>query len=182
MESISDYKDALRKAMRYARDILARDMLEYLSNIIEYRVLTLDKFKEAEIVGGYYPIGSEVQTFKILDFVLKNKVLALPKVDKEIKFVRVDNLKELVKGRYNIMEPRGEITKPDLILVPAIAFDEKGYRIGYGKGYYDKYLSKNDCYSIGLAYDFQVLKEIPHEDHDIRVDMIVTDKRIILVT
>ncbi len=181
MELISNYKDALRKAMLDARNSFSSKLLTILSDIIQYRLLTLDKFREAEVIGAYYSIGSEVNTSKILEFALEYKVLALPMVDEEIKFVRVNNLKELVKGRYDIMEPRGEIIEPDLILVPAIAFDEQGYRIGYGKGYYDKYLSKHDCYSIGLAYDFQVLESIPHDSHDIRVNMIITDKRVISI-
>lgn len=180
MELILDYKDRLRRVMLNYRDRAGRELLNNLSNVIQNKVLSLDKFRDAKIVGAYHPIGSEVDTRKILEFTLKHKILALPKVDKEIVFRRVDSLNSLVRGRYNIMEPSGEMIEPDLVLVPAIAFDREGYRIGYGKGYYDIYLSKHDIFSIGLAYDFQVLNSIPHDDHDVRVKMVVTDKKILV--
>jgi 5-formyltetrahydrofolate cyclo-ligase len=181
MALISNYKNALRKTMLDARDSLHKELLTSLSNIIQYRILALEEFRKAEIIGAYYSIGSEVNTSEILEFALKHKILALPKGD-AIRFVKVDDLNNLIKGRYNIMEAVGDTIEPDLVLVPAIAFDEEGYRIGYGKGYYDKYLSKHNCYSIGLAYDFQILKSIPHDRHDISVNMIVTDKRIISIS
>ncbi len=166
--------------MLNTRDMFSKDMLISLSNVIQYRVLLLDEFKASKIIGAYYPIGSEVKIDKILEYALKYKILTLPKVKEEIIFVNVNNLARLSKGRYGILEPIDDtIIKPDLIIVPGVVFDEQGYRIGYGKGYYDRYLMKSKCYSIGVAYDFQVLRDIPHDMHDIKLDKIVTDKRII---
>ncbi len=168
--------------MLNTRDILSKDMLEHLSNIIQYRVLSSNEFKMTKIIGAYYPIGSEVKMDKILDYAINNKILALPKIKEGIIFARINDMARLAKGKYGILEPiDDDIVNPDLIIVPGIVFDEQGYRIGYGKGYYDKYLSKNRCYSIGVAYDFQVLREIPHDMHDIKLDMIITDKRIITI-
>lgn len=174
-------KESLRKAMLDARSSLSSSMRSMLSNMIQYRVLTLDEFNGAKIVGAYYPINSEVDTRMIMLHAINNKILALPKViGNDMIFVKVNDLDNLVRGRYRIMEPRDDNeVKPDILLIPAVAYSKDGYRIGYGKGYYDRYLANNDCYSIGLAYDFQVFNSIPHDENDMKVKMIITDKRII---
>ncbi len=165
------------------RNSLSKEALDHLSNIIQDKVLALDEFRKAECVGVYYSIGSEVSTRKIIEHAMKSKIVALPKIDNStLIFASIKSIDDLKIGRYNIMEPNGEcIVKPDLILVPGIAFDSRGYRIGYGKGYYDKYLASNDSYSIGLAYDFQILRSIPYDKHDVKMNKIVTDKQILTI-
>ncbi|MEM4376603.1 MAG: 5-formyltetrahydrofolate cyclo-ligase [Candidatus Nitrosocaldaceae archaeon] len=177
------YKDSLRKIVLETRNMLSSNMLASLSDMIQYRIISLNEFNSADIIGAYYSIGSEVKTDKIIEYALKHKRLALPRVEGSIVFAQVKSMNELVKGRYNIMEPNeySTIIEPDLVIVPGIVFDENGYRIGYGKGYYDRYLADRDIKKIGLAYDFQVFPYIQHEKHDIRLDKIVTDKRIIVI-
>ncbi len=180
-----DAKRALRQVMLKTRNSLSREVLDKMSEMIQARVLNMNEFVSAKIVAAYHPIGSEVSTIKILSSILQlNKHLALPRVEDEtIIFAEVKDLeKDLEVGQYNIMKPKNhclKMNKMDLVLVPGIAWDEHGYRLGYGKGYYDKYLANLQTVSVGLAYDFQVLEDIPHEQNDFRVNLIVTEKRVI---
>lgn len=179
-------KDALRQAMLKIRNSLPVELLDEMSNEIQTRIITMNEFVQAGIVAAYYTIGSEVRTSKILAEVIRNKTLVLPKVIDETKivFAKVKDLQnDLEEGKYRIMAPKDhceQIENIDLVLVPGIVWDEQGHRIGYGRGYYDRYLSKLKTTSIGLAYDFQVFEEIPNGKNDFHVNMIVTDKRIIM--
>ncbi|MFQ5969243.1 MAG: 5-formyltetrahydrofolate cyclo-ligase [Nitrososphaerales archaeon] len=179
-------KKALRETMLKTRDSFSKKILDKMSEMIQDRVLNMNEFVGAKTVAAYCSIGSEVKTSKILTMVLQmKKKLALPKVndDTEIVLVAVQNLQnELEVGNYNIMEPKNhcvKINKIDLVLVPGIAWDEHGHRLGYSKGYYDRYLAGQQTTSVGLAYDFQLLEDIPHGKNDFRVNLIVTEKRII---
>lgn len=172
--------------MLKTRNSLSKEMLYKMSEIIQTRVLNMNEFINAKTVAAYHPVGSEVGTLKILSSVLQlNKRLTLPRVEGETKmiFAEVKDLqKDLKVGQYKIMEPKNhcsKINKLDLVLVPGIAWDKYGHRLGYGKGYYDRYLVNLQTKSVGLAYDFQVLENIPHGKNDFRVNLIVTEKRII---
>lgn len=174
--------------MLKARDSLPKENQEKMSEIIQTKVLNLYEFVSATTVAAYHPIGSEVGTQKILSLVLNlNKHLLLPRVEDENKiiFAEVKDLEnDLQVGKYNIMEPKSycmKVDKMDLVLVPGIAWDESGHRLGYGKGYYDRYLANIQTKSIGLAYDLQVLENIPHEKNDFRVNMIITEKRVLTI-
>jgi 5-formyltetrahydrofolate cyclo-ligase len=179
-------KDALRQSMLKIRNSLPVEILEKMSDDIQMKTLGMSEFAEANTLAAYHPIGSEVRTFKIMNETLQmNKRLALPKIIDEtnIVFVEVKDLEnDLEVGKYKIMIPKDhckQIEKIDVVLVPGIVWDEQGHRIGYGLGYYDRFLSKLQTVSIGLAYDFQVFDDITHGKNDFRVNMIVTDKRII---
>ena len=181
-----DAKQALRQAMLKKRNSLSKEMLDKMSEMIQARVMNTDEFKNTETVATYHPVGSEVSTIQILSSVLQlKKRLALPRVEDETKiiFAEVKDLEnDLEVGKYKIMEPKThclKVSKIDLVLVPGIAWDENGHRLGYGKGYYDRYLANLQTISVGLAYDFQILKHIPHGDNDFRVNLIVTEKHVI---
>ena len=103
-----------------------------------------------------------------------------------MEFRRVSGLDELVPGRYGIPEPVGEVWDPvraDVIVVPGVAFDLSGHRIGYGKGYYDKALHRLEGLGrlVGFCYDFQLVEEIVGEPHDVTMDFIVTELRVVRV-
>ena len=174
--------------MLKTRNSLSKEMLDKMSEMIQARVLNMNEFINAKTVAAYHPVGSEVSTLKILSSVLQlNKRLTLPRVEGETKmiFAEVKDLqKDLKVGQYKIMEPKNhcsKINKLDLVLVPGIAWDKYGHRLGYGKGYYDRYLTNLQTKSVGLAYDFQVLENIPHGKNDFRVNLIVTEKHVIKV-
>ncbi len=181
-------KDELRRRFLSLRDSMSRDHRLMLSKVIQERLLSLSEFKRSSIVGCYSAIGSEVDTSIIASHVLiQGKVLAYPRIlgmgKMEFRAVS-DPMLDLTLGKYSILEPLEscKLIEPDLLIVPAIAWDEHGYRIGYGKGYYDRYIRSSHAKAsiyIGLAYDFQVISSIPHTIHDAKVDIIVTEKRVI---
>ena len=160
------------------------------SHAIWERVLALEEVKKASEISCYAGIGSEAKTLGLIAGLLgQDKKVLVPAVigDKgEMEMCSVLSLDELEKGRYFI-EPRKEcrrVSKPeniDVVFVPGIAFDGRGRRIGYGKGYYDRYVKrlKSKTPLIGLAFECQLLAEIPEEGHDVRVDKIVTEDRVI---
>ncbi|HEC88549.1 MAG TPA: 5-formyltetrahydrofolate cyclo-ligase, partial [Thermoplasmata archaeon] len=104
---------------------------------------------------------------------------------KEIRLSHLKSWKELHTGEYGILEPRKEFLRiennADIFIIPGIVFDEDGNRIGYGGGYFDRFLSDFKGKKIALAYEFQIIKKMPNEKHDVKMDFIVTDKRIIKV-
>lgn len=134
----------------------------------------------------FVSFNNEVDTHEIIKSALKNKTVVVPKVvHHEIEpslIIDFDNL--VPSGRFNIPEPI-EIMKIankniNMVLVPGIAFDKEGYRLGYGFGFYDKFLKKvPKAIKIGLAFDFQVVGNVPRESHDVPVDLVVTEEKIV---
>jgi 5-formyltetrahydrofolate cyclo-ligase len=153
-----------------------------LSRAAQKSIIMSEKFRTADTVGAYFAIGSEVRTDQIISEVNKlGKIVALPRVEGEsISFYRHSH-GNLVKGRFGILEPlpKIEIRDIDLLIVPGIAFDKRGYRLGYGRGYYDKFLSENPTVSIGLAYSIQLVENLPHGSHDRRMDAIATESGVL---
>ena len=134
----------------------------------------------------YMSSFNEPDTFPIIKELFRNnKNVCIPVTDKETKTLSLSVINDMnfKKGAYNIYEPKNIIPVnfqfPDVILVPGIAFDRNKNRIGFGMGYYDKLLSECNAVKIGICYDFQVTDDIPAEKHDIKMDMLVTDKNII---
>jgi len=136
----------------------------------------------------YFALGSEVPTTEIAKTALsQGKRIAFPKCTDQngnMEFFYVTSPDELNSGMYGIYEPdsfRCEKAIPDadsLVLVPALAFDKNGYRLGYGKGYYDRYLNANSCYAVGIAFEECVCDNLPHDNFDCKVNCLVTDKTI----
>ncbi|WP_456402214.1 5-formyltetrahydrofolate cyclo-ligase [Persephonella sp.] len=146
--------------------------------------LQLNEIQRANSILLYYPHKNEVNTLSIIKKLIKSgKKVLLPKVKGEdILPIQIRSLDSLKKGYAGIMEPEGEafpVEKIDVVVVPAVAFDTSGHRIGYGKGYYDRLLKNVKGLKVGLAYDFQVIEKIPSQSHDIPVDLIITPTRII---
>jgi len=185
-------KSEIRKMILQKRKLLqAKEMKEY-SEIICSRLKENTAFSRANIVFAYVDTKNEVSTSKLLqDSINQGKTVCLPlsiEDSMELKFYRVFDLdKDLKKGNYGIFEPVPNPErlvlqeKAELIIVPGVAFDLSLNRIGYGKGYYDSFLAKapESMLKIALAYDFQLLESIPTGDNDIKMDMIITEKRII---
>lgn len=185
---MNDSKATLREAILKARNSLSKDILVSMSEMIQARVLGMDEFISAKTVGGYHPLGSEVSTLNLLSSALQTgKRVALPRVEDETRmvFAEIRDLEnDLEAGRYKIMEPRERcprVDNLDILLLPGVAWDLEGYRLGYGKGYYDRYLASTHASvkRVGLAYDFQVLESMQHGSDDLRVDMIVTERRVV---
>jgi len=156
-----------------------RDSLKVRDNFF-----SIPEIKEKSRFLLYYPHKNEVDTVPIIEELLeKGKEVILPKVEGyHIIPIKISNLASLKTGYAGIKEPAGQpvpLNQIDVIVIPAVGFDKRGHRLGYGKGYYDRLLSKTDALKVGLAYDFQILEQIPAEVHDIPVDLIITPKGII---
>jgi len=167
------------------RDGLDPKEIAVRSKRIQDFLINSKEFRSAEVVGAYHAFGSEVKTDLIIDQgrALGKKV-ALPSVEGEsLAFYELSSGKYLVKGRFRIMEPLpyGPVDEIDLLVVPGIAFDKKGYRLGFGKGYYDKFLAKKEVFSVGLAYSFQLIDSLPRGEYDKRLDAIATEDGILNV-
>ncbi|MCK4318965.1 5-formyltetrahydrofolate cyclo-ligase [Candidatus Micrarchaeota archaeon] len=175
-------KRSIRQKMKAKLNELSKQEAKEKTKKIEEKLLSLDAFLDALSIGAYYPLEKEVCTLSIIRALYKKKQFSLPHLEERgvMRFALFKGFKAIKKGRFGIPEPHPkEETEPsDVLLVPGLAFDEKGARIGRGKGYYDRYLKGKKVLKISLAYEFQVLKSIPLEPHDIMVDYIITEKRI----
>ncbi len=153
---------------------------------IAQRVLKLPVFVRAKTILLYAPVHREVDTRRIFSAAVHGgKCVAFPKVKgKTLQARQVKNWKELKKGAFGVLEPNGRAKRVqakelDLVLVPGVAFDRQGHRLGYGKGFYDRFLKQLNpkTATVGLAYAFQVVNKIPRQPHDVKVQRVVTEKR-----
>jgi 5-formyltetrahydrofolate cyclo-ligase len=180
-------KKHIRKRLLNLRDRQPPSQLTEKSDLIIKKLQGMIFFRSAKLICTYISFGSEVSTHKLIKNLLKKeKRVAVPLVKNknELIFSELKKWEELEPGTYGILEPIRERevgeSKIDIFIVPGIAFDEGCYRIGWGKGYYDRVLERaSHALRIALAFDFQVLKSIPHKAHDLPVDLILTENRLI---
>ncbi len=184
-------KAALRQSYLKRRKQLSAEQVCILSQKAQQRVLALLAFSAARTVGLYAPHGNEVDTGLLSRFAqATGAVVASPRVvHGTMEFVRFDSECAWQPGMFGILEPSLETQLArscqvapeafDVIVVPGVAFDPAGNRLGYGKGFYDRFLAQcaPECVFIGLAYDFQLEDKLPREAHDIALDYVVTDAK-----
>ena len=135
-----------------------------------------------KIIGGYYPYNYEIDVLQILEkFEKKKFIITLPKIKKnsQMNFFQWSTNDPLAINRFGIPEPISKIVKyPDVLIVPLVAFDKNFNRIGYGGGFYDRYIEnirkRKKVLTIGFAYSFQKVKKIPINNYDIKLDFIIT--------
>ncbi len=183
-------KQKIRAQMKDRRDSIPEEIRREKEKIITSRLLNARWFKKAENILVYAAIQSEVSLWDFVQNAWKsNKRLFFPKVSgRQMDFFCVHSKKELEKGAFSVLEPDTEkydlkqfytvnfSPEKSVLLVPGVAFSKEGYRIGYGGGYYDRYLAKHrNLYAVGIAYAEQLLFEIPVEAHDIRLHEIISD-------
>lgn len=150
-------------------------------------LLNIEKFQTAHTIFSYLSLPNEVSTHHIHEHILQNEQsLYLPKVDistKTMAFHHIQNIQDdCVLGTYGIYEPTNNCpacSSCDVILVPLLAGSYQMQRMGYGAGYYDRFLAESPCYKIGLAFSEQIYTEIPVDSHDILLDCIVTEEKIL---
>ena len=177
-------KARLRKQLLDARDSLSLDFINITSKQIQDNLRKVDFFRNAKSIGVYYSIGSEVKTHDILQELLKSgREISLPKVvKKDLVFKKILSLSDLEEGNFSVMEPKDyceKVKKIETMIVPAIALTRDGHRLGYGFGYYDRYLSGKKLKTIALSYSKHIIKSFPHSDHDVRIDCMVTEDQVI---
>jgi len=181
-------KRTLRAATLAMRRGLTQQQTACQGLALQQRFLDLPEFQRAKVLALYAPIHQEVETQAVATAALSaGKTLLYPAVHgDDLNFCRVGALSELRPGRYGIPEPAGESCNPgeaDVIVVPGVAFDHCGRRIGYGKGYYDRALHRLEGSGklVAFCYDFQLYQEIVGEPHDVTMDLIVTELRVVRV-
>jgi 5-formyltetrahydrofolate cyclo-ligase len=170
-------KSSLRETAKERRASLATALPDFGRQIVRFaQQLPLDGVR---VVAGYWPIKEEADVRPLMATLAANgHVLALPRIrERELAFHAWKEGDRVEVNAYGIAEPVGTGTtlSPDLMLVPLLAFDAGGYRLGYGGGYYDRTLAKHACKAVGIAYAGQEVQELFREPHDRALDMVLTE-------
>ena len=186
-------KQAIREHVIRKRDHIPREVRSVKDLLIKEKILLLPEFISSQTVLFYASFRSEVETSGMITESLKSgKRVLLPKVDKAEKALRIYEIKdinELSTGYMGIPEPSQNDERMagpeevDLVIIPGVAYDYAGNRLGYGAGYYDRLLSQSErkLFVVAPAFEEQMVDLIPAEKHDMKVDIIVTDRRIMRV-
>jgi 5-formyltetrahydrofolate cyclo-ligase len=187
-----DEKSELREKLKRIRDSVDPGLAETASQGVWNILKDRPEFLKARGVGAFASIPHEINTYPILEGALSSgKKLFLPKVNKEkshFDFFPVADLKNLKSGPFGIQEPTAlkaaDWEELDLVLVPGLAFDRKGNRLGFGKGFYDRVLPqlKKSCLVVGLGYSFQLVDQVPTGSHDAPVRAVLNETGFILCT
>lgn len=178
-------KKEIRKKILEVRNNIGLEIKIRKDYKITKNVIDLLKKERHKKILLYASFGSEVDTWRIFNFCLENNIkIAFPKVNKDnLDLYWIEDRNQLFPGFCSILEPRDAekacLHEIDAIFIPGVAFDKKGFRIGYGKGFYDRLLFSRKSIAIGLAYEEQIVEAIPLEPFDQKVDLIITDERII---
>ena len=183
-------KKDFRKKVIDGRKNQSPEFISKNSSIITEKLLSMDCIKNANTIMLYLDFNNEVKTNELVNKLLcLNKIVASPItiMDKrELVPCEIKNLSEGINiGAYGIREPKKECSPKvnldtiDVVVVPAVAYDEDCYRLGYGGGFYDRFLQRlrDDAITIGIAFDFQIFDSVPKEDHDAQLDYIITETR-----
>ena len=195
MNSARDEKKELRKSCALLRDSMPKDEKTAADRRILRLLTSLSSYRFASALLLYAPIKSEIDVWPLAQAALDSgKVLALPLCEKEsgvMTFRTVSNLSALKKGSFGVMEPPEDAPlRPDavlrdknaLLVVPALAFDKKGYRLGYGKGYYDRFLARFGGVTVGLVYRDLLFDHLPKGYYDRKVKLIISESGVILTS
>lgn len=173
-------KKTLRKKIREQKRAMTPEMIESASEKLVQMFLETELYRQAKTVYGYLPYNQEVRTVPILEQALADgKKVAVPKVyGDEMKFIYLTDLTQVAQGYAGIPEPIADGPVGDdptaLVLMPGMAFDKEGHRIGYGGGFYDKFLAEEPEHpTVALCYDFQMVQQLPTEEFDIPVDCVL---------
>jgi 5-formyltetrahydrofolate cyclo-ligase len=179
-------KKQLREYAKKMRDDLSYEDKSIRDEAIYLKVISDPVYIAAKVVFIFVSFGSEVNTHCIIKHALKNnKVVCVPKVinkSEGMKAIRILNFEDLKQGVFGVLEPISfenhvEADKIDLAVIPGLAFDLRGGRIGYGAGYYDRFLKKmeRDALKMGVCYKSQLIENVPMNEHDIFIDKLITE-------
>lgn len=193
MNCTRDEKRELRKSCTQIRDGILPEQKRAADEKILRLFTSLSSYRFSDLVLLYAPIKSEIDVTPLFESVLcSGKRLALPLCEKEpgvMTFRLIDDPADLIPGSFGVMEPRQQAPvcpKEDLLrestvlAVPALAFDKKGYRLGYGKGYYDRFLAEFKGTSVGLVYRKLLFDHLPRGYYDRRVDLLISESGVLL--
>ena len=180
-KKIDDTKRKIRSEARQNRDSLTQSQIHRWSEEICEILQAQPFFQAAETVYFYYPLGSEANLLPLAQQALDlGKRTAFPRVDgNEMAFYQVSSLQAFAEGAFHVMEPVGDSMMDSaaaLVFVPGLVFDSQGNRMGYGKGYYDRYFARYPgCRKVVVCYGMQKIPQVPCGKFDIPMDMVVTE-------
>lgn len=173
-------KQELRKAIRARKRAMTEEEIERRSRSLCQKFLESDAYRACRTLYGYLPYNQEVRTLPILAQALADgKQVAVPKVyGDDMKFISLTDLTQISRGYAGIPEPIADEPVAEdetaLVLMPGLAFDPQGHRIGYGGGFYDKFLSREPNHpTLALCYEFQMVEHLETEEFDIPVDAVI---------
>ena len=173
-------KKSLRKKIREQKRAMTPEQIEQISEKLGELFRASEQYRNAKTIYGYLPYNQEVRTVPMLQRALdEGKKVAVPKVyGDEMRFIYLNDLNRVEKSDYGIPEPieDGPVADDEtaLVLMPGLAFDKEGHRIGYGGGYYDKFLAAEPTHpTLALCYEFQMVEQLPTEEFDIPVDCVI---------
>ena len=173
-------KKLLRKTVRDQKRAMTAEQIEEKSRLLGKKLLESQAYRQAKSIYGYLPYNQEVRTVAMLEQAMADgKRVAVPKCyGDEMRFIWMEDLSRVEKGYAGIPEPIADGPVADdttaLVLMPGLAFDPEGHRIGYGGGFYDKFLSREPEHpTLALCYDFQMFERLETEEFDIPVDTVI---------
>lgn len=173
-------KKELRRQIREKKRAMTEEQIAAASARLGELFLNCPQYQNAKTIYGYLPYNQEVRTVPMLEQAMKDgKKVAVPKCyGEEMRFIYMDDLSKVEKGYANIPEPIADEPVADdrtaLVLMPGMAFTKDGKRMGYGGGFYDKFLAAEPNHpTVALCYDFQMVEDLPTEDYDIPVDCVL---------
>lgn len=180
-------KNDLREKILNERLALSAEVIQSLSQTIQDKLVKSQFWPTQGSVGLYFPVRNEVMTQSLFQKALEQGLhVYFPRVEQGIKFYEVNGPEDLEKGSWSISEPKIHCSelepdmKLDLLVVPGIVFSKSCYRVGYGRGFYDKFFSGllEEVPTVSLAYDFQVVESIEQDIWDRPVKVVMTEKKI----
>jgi 5-formyltetrahydrofolate cyclo-ligase len=184
----SQIKKSLRQSSRAIRDGFGEEFIKGASQRACELLLSIDEFKEADTLLLYYPIKNEISPLSLIGFAQKcGKQIAFPVCNADndtLDFYTVNSIDELSPSSFGISEPIASenaaiLTDKTLCLVPGLLFSKGGHRLGYGKGFYDKFLKNFKGLSVGFSYSELLVDNIPTESSDIPLNIIITEKEVL---
>lgn len=187
--NIKELKNDIRNTYKEKRKSISLEERKIMDSAIAKKFLSLSSYRFADTILLYSPLKYEIDTLEIAKNALsKDKKVAFPRCieDNRMVYHYISSLDDLTPGMYGIKEPKADLpifapsdAEHVICVLPAIVYDEMGYRLGYGKGYYDRFLSGFRGAKAGLIYSEYILENIPHGKFDLKSDFVITEKGVI---
>ena len=181
-------KQKLRSIMKEKRQALSPKTFSLYNQNILSKVLSHPLIQEAKIIGCYVSLPGEVDTFNMIEKLLTEKRICVPKViGNEMEFYEIHSFNDLQEGCFHVLEPFNCVKicpqEIDCMLVPLLAYDQDNYRVGYGKGYYDRYLANYSGLKVALCFAKTIYNEIiPSDEYDIKMDLIIDENILHIIS
>lgn len=178
-------KKTQRTKMLKARTAIVPTKHKAASASVTQSFFATSKFTHNKIIAAYLPIRGELDLTPLIEACHQtNRQIALPRVENnQISFLSFSPQTQLVKNSYGILEPPTNAAKltPDLILIPCLAFDKSGNRLGYGAGHYDRTLPNHSAIKVGVAFAAQMVEQVSSEPHDVKLDAVLTETGVVFI-